>query len=162
MNIKSIDNSKITNGIWNIEATSFYLPNGKMPDMKEYVVQKGEAMRLDLIIQSIYEDANYFEDSDVLLYLNNIDNPLNIREGMTIYYPESPDDFDAYRYTEQPFDKTAKSVKEALSVPNKTTRKDENRKKFLESDYSLPPTVLRESRPPVIITNNTIEIGGLK
>ena len=161
MNIKSIDESKITNGIWNIEATSFYLPNGTMPEMREYVVQKGEAMRPDLVMQSIYEDTEVYPSLDVLLYLNNIDNPMNIREGMTIYYPDYGS-FDAYRYTEQPYDKSAKSVKEALSVPNKTTRKDDKRKKFLDSDYSLPPTVLRESKPPVVILDNSIQIGGLK
>ena len=56
-------------------------------DLSEYTVQKDEEMRLDLIIESIYGDISYYEYADILLYINGIDNPLNIRVGQKIYYP---------------------------------------------------------------------------
>jgi hypothetical protein len=36
--------------------------------MYEYEVQKGEDMRLDLVMQSIYNDASTFRDVDIILY----------------------------------------------------------------------------------------------
>ena len=38
---------------------------------------------------------------------------------------------------------------------------DEKRKKFLDSDYSLPPVVLPESRPSVTMDEFKIKVGGL-
>jgi hypothetical protein len=49
--------------------------------LEEYIVQENEDMRFDLIMTSIYEDKMYYQYLDVILYLNNIDNPLNIRYG---------------------------------------------------------------------------------
>ena len=94
------------------------------------------------------------------MYINNIDNPLNVREGMILYYPESSV-FEGYRFYEEVSAAVNKSVKQSLGVLNKTTRVDEKRKKFLDSDYSLPPVVLPESRPSVTMDEFKIKVGGL-
>lgn len=163
MNIKSIDETKWMGGKWTIEERSFYLRDGVIPEMEVYVVQRGEDMRIDLVMQSIYEEeTGGYMNCDIILYINNIDNPLNIREGMNIYYP-SYSSFDSFRYYESPTNgRMTQTVKEQLSVPNKTTRKDDKRKKFIDSDYSLPPTVMKESRPSIVIEPGVIQIGGLK
>jgi phage pi2 protein 07 len=157
MDIKSIEKAQYQNRKWLLD-TPGIMKNEY--SLQTYVVQKQEDMRIDLVMQSIYEDNSDLSDVDVLLYINNIDNPLNIREGMILYYPKE-EDFDNYRFNEESMIVDKKSIKQQLGVLNKTTRIDEKRKKFLDADYSLPPVVKSESRPSVTIDSGSIKIGGL-
>ena len=125
-----------------------------------YVVQQGEEMRIDLVMMSIYDDVSALKSIDVLLFINNIDNPLNIMEGDVIYYTPL-EVLDSYRYSFEPSSRAGENVRKALAVPNKTTKKDGNRRKFIENGYSLPPVVLDESKPPVRVEGDKIVIGGL-
>lgn len=125
-----------------------------------YVVQQGEEMRIDLVMMSIYDDVSVLKNIDVLLFINNIDNPLNIMEGDVIYYTPI-EVLDSYRYSFEPNSRAGENVRRALAVPNKTTKKDSNRRKFIENGYSLPPVVLDESKPPVRVEDDKIVIGGL-
>jgi len=127
----------------------------------EYVVQKGEEMRLDLIMQSIYNDPETYKDVDIILYINGIDNPLNIREGQVIRYV-GLEDIVKFRYTELGGTAKGDSVKQSLAIPSKTTRTDKNRTKFLESDYTLPPVLMSKSDPSVKVSSDNIIVGGLK
>ena len=126
-----------------------------------YTVQRGEEMRLDLIMESIYNDPQSYKDVDVILYINGIDNPLNIRENQVIKYV-GVDDIAKFRYTE--LGETAKSdnIKQSLAIPSKTTRTDKNRSKFIESDYTLPPVLMSKSDPSVKVDSKSIIVGGLK
>jgi hypothetical protein len=157
MNIKSFDDVRWTNNKWDLNVPSFKMIQ---PSLASYIVQRGEDMRIDLVMKSIYDDIYNYKDIDILLYINNIDNPLNIREGMILYYPEL-EAFEGYRFYEEVSAAVKKSVKQSLGVLNKTTRVDEKRKKFLDSDYSLPPVVLQESRPSVTMDEFKIKVGGL-
>jgi len=168
MNIVSIDETKyITNSVdgwdrWDIFKPSF-MKTDQVNSLNSYIVQKGEDMRIDLVMMSIYDNYS-LKDLDVILHINDIDNPLNIREGMLLFYPDpsaSDDPFSSFRYYESGGDTVSKSIKSQLGVLNKTKRKDENRKKFLDSDYSLPPTVMRESKPSVTISDGKIYVGGV-
>lgn len=151
-------NNRIING-WDIYVPSF-TKSLDVTQLNVYEVQKGEDMRIDLVMMSIYDDPYLLKDLDVILYINDIDNPLNIREGMMIYYPDR-ESLEGFRYYENNDETTSKSIKQKLGVLNKTTRKDENRKKFLDANYSLPPTVNRETKPAVTISNGNIFVGGL-
>lgn len=163
MNITSLESLK-----YNVytKLYNFYYPvlayvNGDVrQDLGQYVVQQGEEMRLDLVMMSIYDDVSTLKSMDVLLFINNIDNPLNILEGDIIYYPPQ-DLLDSYRYFFEPTTRAGENVRKALAVPNKTTKKDGNRRKFIENGYSLPPVVLDESKPPVRVEGDKIVIGGL-
>jgi hypothetical protein len=163
MDIVSISETRYINSSidvqagWDIFAPSFF---NNDDTLNIYEVQKGEDMRIDLVMKSIYDDSYSLKDLDVILYINDIDNPLNIREGMMLYYPE-PDKLINFRYYQNGGDTVSKSIQAQLGVLNKTTRKDENRKKFLDANYSLPPTVMRESKPAVTISNGSIFVGGL-
>ena len=127
-----------------------------------YKVEPEEEGRIDLVMQSIYGVDGYdFKDLDVILYLNGIDNPLNILGGSELIYVSS-NLLEDYRYKEIGDEKTADEIKKLLSVPNKTTRIDKNRQNFVDSDYSMPPVLNKVSTPPVQITNDKIIIGGLK
>ena len=127
-----------------------------------YVVESSDEGRIDLIMQSIYGvDADYFSSLDIILYLNDIDNPLNILAGTEIIYIQG-DLLDNYRYTELGETVTNTDIKNLLSVPNKTTRIDSNRQKFVDNDYSLPPVVSSNNTPPVQVTSDKIIVGGIK
>ena len=158
MNIKSLDDAKYESGFYGIETPSFVYRNNIR--LFSYVVQRHEEMRIDLVMKSIYGESDYFKDLDVILYINGIDNPLEIRESDTILYP-NPGDLGEFRYYERGNFTENKKISEKLGVPNKTTRKDSNREKFINNGYSLPPVVMAESKNPVRIDKNTIFIGGL-
>jgi hypothetical protein len=163
MNIISLESLK-----YNVytKLYNFYYPVLAYVDVKidqslgTYIVQQGEEMRMDLVMMSIYDDASVLKSMDVLLFINNIDNPLNIMVGDIIYHPPL-DVLDSYRYTFEPSSRAGENVRKALAVPNKTTKKDGNRRKFVENGYSLPPVVLDESKPPVRVEGDKIVIGGL-
>ena len=139
MNIISLESLK-----YNIytKLYNFYYPVLAYVDVKidqslgTYIVQQGEEMRMDLVMMSIYDDASVLKSMDVLLFINNIDNPLNIMVGDIIYHPPL-DVLDSYRYTFEPSSRAGENVRKALAVPNKTTKKDGNRRKFVEIFYFL-------------------------
>ena len=158
MNIKSIDGVKYENRKWDLSVPGIRGINGS--EVSSYVVQKDEDMRIDLVMKSIYNSGYNLSNIDIILYINDIDNPLNIREGMILYYPEE-EDFDNYRFYQEEVVVNNKSVKEKLGVLNKTTRVDEKRKKFIDSDYSLPPVVKQQSKPSVTFDSENIKIGGI-
>jgi hypothetical protein len=125
-----------------------------------YEVQKEEDMRIDMVISNMYpDDLDALDYIDIILWINEIDNPLNIYPGMRLKFPPvgSIDDY-RVEYEES----INVGVKTKMAVPNKTTKKDSNRQKYLNSDFSLPPTVRATPRDPVKLTlDGKIELGGV-
>ena len=163
MNITSLESLKynIYTRVYNFYyPVLVYLNNRIDRDLSTYVVQKGEEMRIDLVMMSIYDDDYSLKNIDVMLFINNIDNPLNIMAGDVIYYPPL-ESLDSYRFSFEPTSRVGENIRKALAVPNKTNVKDSNRRKFIENGYSLPPVVLDESKPPVRLEGDKIVIGGL-
>lgn len=136
-------------------------------ELEDYEVTRDDEMRIDLIFMNMYQYDitmlhNYLQDIDIILFINNIDNALNIKEGMILKYP-SPDDFDRFRYTDT-LETLSTDVTKQLAtpnLPNKATKVDPNRQAYLENDYSLPPVVLDVPREPVRIQDGKFSIGGL-
>jgi hypothetical protein len=164
MDIKCFNDLKLySDGFYPIESPSFQW--GSNYTFYNYEVARDEDMRMDLVMKSIYGENFDYGDIDVILYINGIDNPINIREGMIILYPEL-ENLDKYRYSiysEDDIETTnSNKITKKLSIPNKTTRKDPNRQKYV-NEYSLPPVVQEMSKSPVSIDskNNKIIIGGL-
>ena len=116
-------------------------------------------MRLDLIIESIYGDISYYEYADILLYINGIDNPLNIRVGQKIYYPNLNNFEDLLLSPAETM--TSDLVKMAFSNFEKVKKEDPTRKSFVENNYSLPPVVSKSSKNPVSVDNGLIKVGGI-
>lgn len=133
----------------------------KDDQLATYTVQRGEEMRIDLVGLSMYNNNESILDKlDIIMFINSIDNPVNIVEGLELLYPLDIGSLDGYRITVT--DKIESNiVTSQLGVPNKTTRVDSNRKKFIENGYALPPTVLKEAKPSVSLNGNKIIIGGL-
>jgi hypothetical protein len=135
--------------------------------LNEYVVKREEEMRIDLLFQNIYEllpdsVSYYYKDIDVLLAINNIDNPMNIKEGMVIKYPPIGE-LESYRYGESERDKSKESSIAKLGVPNKKTKQDPSRSKYVKDNFSLPPTANQSPKQPITFDdkNNKLYIGGL-
>ena len=134
--------------------------------INEYVVPMEEEMRIDLILKSIYEldyisIEDYYGEIDVLLTINNIDNPLNIKRGQVIKYP-SIIDLASYRITEEE-DLSAESNKalRAISVPSKKTRVDNSRSNYNKTGLALPPIAKSNPKDAVVIKNGNFNIGGI-
>ena len=153
------------NGVYNLfEPTIIFLND----TTQEYTVTDADEMRIDLIFQNMYDikpNSIYemLENIDIILKLNNIDNPLNIKEGMVLKFP-TMGKFESYRYTPSLEEIGSDNVTKQLGVqniPNKTTRIDPNRQNYIENDYSLSPVVLDTPREPVRIVDGKFSIGGL-
>jgi hypothetical protein len=168
MNIYSLHNQvklDTNQNLYNLFQPTF-IYNTSVP-LQSYEVTRDDEMRIDLIFLNMYQYditmlENYVEDIDVILFINNIDNPLNIKKGTILNYP-NPDDFVRFRFSDN-LESLSTDVTKQLAtpnLPNKTTKVDPNRKAYLESDYSLPPVVLDVPREPVRIEDGRFSIGGL-
>jgi hypothetical protein len=152
MEIFDIDTlTKDSSGNYNLNQTTFELILTGAVRFGSYEVQKGEEMRIDLVCNSIYQNIEY---CDILLNVNNIDNPLNIKEGSVILYPIN--DIDILRYSAP----DNVDINKVLANSNKATRKDQSRKQYAENNLNQPPTVLEESTNQFNIDNpNSIVLG---
>ena len=162
MDIKSLNelNYNADKDMYNLYSPSFLkLPDG-FYNFDYYIVSKEEEMRIDLIMKSIYGNNSYTPDLDVMLYLNDIDNPLNIKEGDILYYIDSSK-FGDYRYYPIETDSEDTKIIEQLSIQNKTTRVDSNRENFIKNGFALPPVVSKQNKIPVTVQNGKIVAGGL-
>jgi hypothetical protein len=145
--------------LFNIYYPQFFYT--RKENLNTYIVQKGEEMRIDLVMLSMYnEDSLVLSNADIILFINGIDNPLNIFEGDVLYFPQQSS-LENYRYLFSQGSQTGQNIIKALSVPNKTTRVDNNRKNFVDNGFVLPPVVLDETKSPVRLENGKIVIGGL-
>jgi hypothetical protein len=150
MKIYDIDTlSKDTTGNYDLTQLTFQSDFNSLR-YQQYEVQQGEEMRIDLVCQSIYGNTNYV---DILLNVNSIDNPLNIQEGTILVYPVG--NIDSLRYS----DKSKNTDVQILGNANKQQRKDNNRKKYVENNLTLPPTIMNQSTQQYDISSDTIILG---
>lgn len=161
MNIISIaDAKKPRNGFWDLFVPKILPRNPNDVSFIEYTVEKEQDMRLDTVMLAVYNnDSSVLSNMDIICYINDLDNPLNIYPGMKLIFPRI-EDFEAFRVDYSNKTETSK-IKTLLGTRNKTTRKDENRTKYLENNYSLPPTVMTTPREPVRLVGENIVMGGL-
>lgn len=82
------------------------------------MVDKSLEMRIDLISQLLYGSTIYIEE---LCALNNIINPLNIKEGDVVYYFT---DTDAINFYIQPVNQSKIDKVKLLLNKNKDTKQD--------------------------------------
>jgi hypothetical protein len=131
-------------------------------ELRTWEVQPWQEMRIDLVINSIYgEDETSMSSVDVILAINQIDNPLNIKAGMVLIFPPL-DKVDELRYQETNFNSETVQSGEFLGKPNKNTKVDPKRKSFIQNGYVLPPTVNKVPINPVRIQEGSFLVGGVK
>lgn len=120
-------------------------------DSAKIVVDADTAMRIDLVCNEVYKSTDRI---DFLLSFNDIDNPLNIMEKDEIFFV-SYLTIDDFRLTETDVIET----RSLLTNANKSTKIDQNRQKYIEDNYSLPPTFLPEPREQVRFEGDSLVIG---
>ena len=152
---QDITQTAISNGVkitlYNFfDATFQYLTN---IILYQYTVTQFREMRIDLISQDIYQDTKY---CDFLLNLNDIDNPLNVKENDTILYVNQ-EQISYFNLDES----TAKTLRNTYLNINKVAKQDTNRSSYVQNNYSLPPTFLSTPGSSVNITSDgKITLGG--
>ena len=159
MDIEYFNLVKYSNGLkrYALETPSHVYSNLALD---EYIVQEHEEMRFDLIIESIYETNLYYEYLDVILYINNIDNPLNVQSGQKILYPPK-DDLDSYRMVIQKTEILGDNNKNMNGNHTKVNRVDQNRADFISNNYTLNPVQYVDNQSSVKLVNNSVIISGL-
>ena len=116
-----------------------------------YRVKKGEEMRIDLVCNSIYGNIDHV---DIILSVNNISNPLNIKEGTTIIYPNI-EQIEKLRPQEVAVENTQK----LLANKDKSTKVDPSRQAYVEQNFNLPPTVMDTPTEQIKVAGNNIRVG---
>jgi hypothetical protein len=108
------------------------------------------------------DEVEYYSyDLDIICTINNIQNPLNIKEGMVLKYPRLGD-LENFRITEEEnLNSKKKSILGRIGIPNKSTRTDKSRKQYQQNGYALPPTVNSSPRSSVQIGGGNFKIGGV-
>jgi hypothetical protein len=134
-------------GVYDLGVETWEIPEGSQ--FGRYTVQKGEVMRIDLVSESIYGNS---ENSDILLNINLISNPLNIKEGMDIIFPINNIDL---------FRKTITNDSAVISIKRKNSDSyNKNRADKEKWDKSgLPPTILSKPTKQISISDNSIVLG---
>jgi hypothetical protein len=153
MKIYDIDNLRREDQEFDLITRTFiYNSPDSNPDIqfRSYKIQKGEEMRIDLICNSIYGNL---ENIDILLNVNNISNPLNLKEGSTIIYPEAGSEL--FRYKER----VDKETTRILSDPNRAVKKDKDREKYQNQNFSTPPTILQTPLEQVTVDGGLLQVG---
>lgn len=162
MNIKSLENIKYdeVSKTYNIQDPSLF--NNLSVELFEYEVQMGETMRPDLIMKSIYKNSiDILEDWDVILHINGIENPLNVKQGMILLYPNTSE-LGKFRYVIRgdELSNNEETTAEEISKVDKSTRKDKKREKFVKGNYQLPPVATDKPKRAVRVEGGNITIGG--
>lgn len=143
--------NKDSSGNYDMTQNTFELKLDGSIKYGQYIVEEGEEMRIDLVCQKIYGDIKYV---DILCNVNNIDNPLNIKEGSILIFPIN--NIDSLRFSSK--EKVSDDIK-ALANSNKSSRKDDNRKTYNNNNLSLPPTILEDNIDQFDINGPNIVIG---
>lgn len=114
----------------------------------EYIVDRSEEMRIDLVCNSIYSNV---DQVGFLMYFNNIDNPLNIKAGDRIKY------IDSLLIDSLKISADDRSRIEFLQNINRGTRTDSNRTDHLNKSNN--PTFNSRPIQQVVDRNGVIIIG---
>jgi len=115
----------------------------------QYVVDRSEEMRIDLVSRSIYQSVNYV---GFLMYFNNIDNPMNIKSGDVINYI-SLDQISSFQVSQD-----ENTSQDFLNNLNRDTIVDSNRIDYLNQSnnptFNTRPVEQVVDRKGVIIIGN--------
>jgi len=131
----------LTQTVWTkVNSINYYL----------YIVDSFDEMRLDTICYKIYGTTDHV---DFLCFLNDIINPLNIKEGDALMYVNSED---ISQYKIDP-DQTL-NIRSQLINLSKIKKVDKNRREFNDEKSALPPTVKSSGSNPVSFDNGTVTI----
>lgn len=150
-NIDKLKRDKNQDNLYDFFTVTFDQSTRPTTPFDSTVVVEEQYMRFDLLSKQVYNDDSYV---DFLCDFNYIDNPLNIMSTDELNYP-SIDGLNSYRLPEV----DRKTTPGLLLDSDKSTKVDENRKKYVDQNYSLTPTSMEIPKEPVQIKKGTIVIG---
>ena len=144
-----------TTGLYDLTLTTF---NGKINVLNfgVFICQRKHACRLDLVSGDLYNDTKW---TGSLAMLNDIMNIHSIRDGDVLFYlPVS--DLQGLLEVPPSVSQTMNTVKNDLINILKKPVPDGSRANFLNNNSSklLPPSVLPETAPQVVVNNAKIQI----
>ena len=152
MKIYDIDELKSTNGFHDLTQTTFnYNIDVFNESTRQYFVRRGEEKRIDLISDTLYQNV---DNVDILCSYNNIDNPLNFKEGELIIYPDYSDIINL-RYVDPDLLENELTTQST----SKTTRKDPSRQEYVDNKRALTPTQLNRRISPLNTGSDQLSIG---
>lgn len=121
-----------------------------------FICERRHAGRLDLVASEIYDNNKWIGS---LCAINDIYNQFSIRDGDIIFYlPES--DLQGLIKVPEIVSGVISNIKNDLIKALKKKKPDPSRKNYLNNrtDDKLPPTVLPETAPQIVVENNKIKI----
>ena len=149
MRFRSIEQLDNTNSYFNLEQTVWTIVKNRTYFM--YVVDSFNNMRLDQICYDIYGSNEYM---DFLMFINDIINPLNVKDGDILIYTNQ-EDINNFKVDPEVVD----NIKNKLINLSKTTRTDKGKSNYNEKVTSLPPTVNQNPTPVITLDGTQVIIG---
>jgi hypothetical protein len=132
-----------------------YSALGDNVQLRFYIVDRSREMRLDLVCTDLYGDLSNLQ---MLMFINNIDNPFGVQESDIIFWVEGKD-----LSKVQTLDpKIIEDGRDNLINAFKASLSDPARSAYLQNRGAdqLPPNVLPTNAPKIQVDNNSIVIGG--
>lgn len=146
-------------GLYNLFLTTY---NGSKVTLDVFICERKHEMRMDKISNEIYDTTKYV---GTLCQLNNIINPFSIKQGDILLFT-TKEEADGLRKVANDIKQTDMDdlfdrVKGDLINAYKKRRKDPNGRNFFNrrpnNDF-LPPTVLPDNSPQIVLDNNKIKV----
>lgn len=148
-----------TTGIYNLFISTY---NGNSVSVDFFRVTRSEEMRMDKVSKKLYGTSKYV---GTLCQLNDVLNPYAIREGDLLAYcsPEQANNLmkvsDAI--AQNGIGELLSTTRRDLLDSYKKSQQDPNRRNYLtkrDEAAQLPPTVMPNTVPQIIIENNKIKV----
>ena len=144
-----------SSGLYNLFITTF---NGDVNvlNFDTFLCTRRHAGRLDLVSADLYNDTKW---TGSLCTLNDILNPFSIRDGdVILYLPES--DLQGLLNVPDNVMQVASAIKNDLINILKAKVPDGSRANYLNNNSNnlLPPTILPQTAPQIVMSNNKIQI----
>jgi hypothetical protein len=149
-NLDILERDSNQDGLYDLFTSTF--KSSKSVELSTYNVSSEQSMRMDIISKEVYKSTEYL---DLIMDLNEIDNPLNIMMGDELRNPPF-ENIQFYRLKNTNFEIN----KNQLIDVEKQTNVDPNRKKYVEQNYKVTPTTNESPQDPVSVYGRNIRIGG--
>lgn len=142
-------------GLYDLSVTTF---NGAINtfNINTFLCNRKHNARLDLVCFDIYNTSLYI---GTLSELNSILNPFSVKDGDVIFYlPEN--DLSNLLTVPETISQIVNNVKNDFINSFKQKKPDFVRKNYLSNrtDDKLPPTILKDNTPQIVLTNNSIKL----
>jgi len=152
--IDKLERDREQGGLYDLYVT--YFTNNKRIIVYGYKVQRGESMRIDNICNKIYKNLNHLT---FLMDLNNILNPLTIKDGDLIFYVNE-DDIPSFK---APAEEGAKIRDKVINkaISDKKQQIDKARQDYVKKRKqvdALPPNIKQTSSQAISVDNGVVKI----